>query len=136
MESRDGLFWAAVAVGGVGGAWIRWSLARLVTRASRGRPRPFDPGWATLGANLLGCFLLGGFLSLPSLSEPGAQGLRAAFPAFATIGLCGSLSTFSTLCADAVRRVRVGRGRRAMIYVLAHIVGGPLALWLGSTVSR
>lgn len=136
MESCNWIVWTAIAVGGVVGAWIRWSLARLVTRASTGRPGPFDPGWATLGANLLGCFLLGGLLSLPSLSEPGAQGLRAAFPAFATTGLCGSLSSFSTLCADAVRQASAGPGRRALIYVLAHLAGGPFALWLGSTVTR
>ena len=134
MESRDWVAWTAIALGGVLGAWIRWSLALLVQRASAGRAQPFDPGWATLCANLLGCFLLGAFLSFPSLLEPPAVGSQAALAAFATTGLCGSLSTFSTLCADAVRRARAERGQGAVVYLLAHLAGGPLALWLGSRV--
>jgi len=135
MESRDGMVWAAIAVGGVVGAWIRWSLALLVQHASKNRPRPFDPSRATLCANILGCFLLGVFLAHPSLLEPPSHGWRAAaLPAFATTGLCGSLSTFSTLCSDAVRRARAAPGRGAVLYLLAHLAGGPLALWLGSTI--
>jgi len=136
MESRDWIVWTAIAAGGVLGAWVRWSMARLVTLDGTGRAKPFDPGWATLCANLLGCFLLGGFLSIPSLVEPEAQGLRAALPAFATTGVCGSLSTFSTLCADTVRRARAGPWPGSLLYLVAHLAGGPLALWLGSTVLR
>lgn len=136
IEPRDWISWLAIAAGGILGAWIRWSLARLATRAHETRAGRWDPSWATLAANLLGCFLLGGFLSLPSLSDPTAQGWRAALPAFATTGVCGSLSTFSTLCADAVRRARTAPSRWSLVYVSAHLVGGPLALWLGSMTSH
>jgi CrcB protein len=136
MEPRDWIFWAAIAAGGVLGAWIRWSLARLAIHAPEALACRLDPAWATLAANLLGCLLLGLFLSLPSISEPAAQGFRAVLPAFATTGLCGSLSTFSTLCADAVRQARAAPSRWTLVYLSAHLVGGPLALWLGSTISR
>ena len=112
---------------------VRTHLPEGVAR--NGRRFAADPVWATLAANLLGCFLLGGLLSLPSRFEPEAHGLGAALLAFGTTGVCGSLSTFSTLCADAVRRARAGPRRTALAYLLAHIAGGPLALWLGSAIT-
>jgi fluoride ion exporter CrcB/FEX len=135
IETREWIGWAAIAAGGIAGACIRWSLIRLATRATVDRASRFDPAWATLAANLLGCFLLGGLLSLPSPSEaPPESLLAAALPAFATTGLCSSLSTFSTLCADAVRQARTAPFRGAIVYLSAHLAGGPLALWLGSLI--
>ncbi len=137
IDPREWIVWVAIAAGGVAGTWIRWSLARLATGASAAGASRFDPAWATLAANLLACVLLGALLSLPSPSEPASGGLlAAALPAFATTGVCGSLSTFSTLCADAVRKARAAPGRGAFVYLSAHLAGGPLALWLGSMIPR
>lgn len=135
IELRESIDWAAIAAGGVAGACIRWWLVCLATRATADRTSRFDPAWATLVANLLGCFLLGGLLALPSPSEAAPESLLAgALPAFATTGLCSSLSTFSTLCADALRQARAAPGRGAFVYLSAHLAGGPLALWLGSRI--
>lgn len=123
-DACDGIRWAALAAGGVAGALLRWSLLRRTTR--------IDPGWATLAANLLACALLGAAGSLPAPSEPAAAPLAAALPAFLTTGLCGSLSTFSTLCGDAFRQARSAPRRRVVVFLTAHLTGGPLALWLGS----
>ena len=130
--SLDGVVLAAVAAGGVVGAWLRWTLLRLATRTPSDGVRGIDPGHATLAANLLACGLLGWLVSTPGLAAVSSEGARAVLPAFAITGVCGSLSTFSTLCADATGQARQGSRGRAALYLLAHLAGGPIALWSGS----
>jgi fluoride ion exporter CrcB/FEX len=121
---HDALTWAAVAAGGSGGALLRWTLLRAATR--------IDPGWATLCANLLACGLLGATGSMSAFSGPTAGRLAEAASAFWTAGVCGSLSTFSTLCADAFRQAGSVPRRRLFGFLAAHLLGGPLAHRLGS----
>ncbi len=135
-ESIDGIVLAAIAAGGVLGAWLRWALLRIATRIPGGGPPGFDPGHATLAANLLACGLLGWLVSTPWLAVVTSEAERAALPAFAITGVCGSLSTFSTLCADATGQARRGSRGRPALYLLAHVVGGPLALWSGGLLGR
>jgi CrcB protein len=122
----DAPAWAAVAAGGIVGALLRWALLRAATR--------IDPSWATLAANLLACALLGAAGSMSASTGPNAGRLAEAMAAFWTAGLCGSLSTFSTLCADAFRQARSVPRRRLLVYLTAHLLGGPLAHRLGSMV--
>ena len=135
-ESLDGIILAAIAAGGVLGAWLRWTLLRIAARIPVGGRQGIDPGHATLAANLLACGLLGGLVSTPWLAAVSSEAARAALPAFAITGVCGSLSTFSTLCADATGQARRGSRGRAALYLLAHVVGGPLAFWSGSLLGR
>lgn len=129
--------WMAIACGGAVGAVLRGSLARLAAApAGADRPR-FDPALATLAANLAACCLLGAATisdatTLPFLSGGPAGSLRA----FTTVGLCGALSTFSTLCGDAVRLGRSGTRGPVLGYLLLHLVGGPLAFVLGGWLAR
>lgn len=129
--------WAAIAAGGATGAVLRGLLARAATSPSaRSRPR-FDPALATLIANLGACALLGAWNAGAELRDASLSGtIPDALSAFVAIGVCGSLSTFSTLCADATRLARAGPRseglRRATGYLLAHLAGGPLALVAGA----
>lgn len=134
-ESLDGIVLAAIAAGGVVGAWLRWLLLRIASRIPVGGRPGIDPGHATLAANLLACGLLGWLVSTPWLAKLSSEAARAALPAFAITGVCGSLSTFSTLCADAMGQARRGSRGRAALYLLAHVAGGPLALWSGSLLA-
>lgn len=123
--------WLAIAAGGAVGAVLRGLLARLaatpIGAGSAGSGPRLDPGLATLAANLAACALLGGWTAVAAGREP-----TGALAAFVGIGICGSLSTFSTLCADADRLARAAPGdrirSRALGYLVAHLVGGPLAL--------
>ena len=121
----------AVAAGGALGAVIRASLIRWVaahdTEAGSLRHR-LGPALATLLANLLGCLILGAWLQNP---------IQPAFPippAWAQLlvatGLCGGLTTFSTLCADTVRLHEETGRRTAILYLLLTLVGGFAALHL------
>lgn len=122
---------SAIAAGGIVGAWTRYALLRLALAEGEGRWWPFDPRIATLAANLLACALLGGLLAAEA-SGPASDDLRAlAFRAFGITGVCGSLSTFSTLCAQVVEPLRHKQLGRTALFVLAHVVGGPLAFLFG-----
>lgn len=125
-SANDALSWAAIAAGGIAGALLRWALLRAATR--------IDPGWATLAANLIACAVLGVAGSMSTSSGAGAGSLGAAWSAFLITGLCGSLSTFSTLCADADRQARSAPRHRLVVLLAAHLLGGPLAHGLGSTL--
>lgn len=102
---------AVVMVGGAAGAVIRY----LIGRALNG-----DHPWGTLVVNLGGAWLLGTLLGLgPHLG-------RLAF-AFLGTGLCGALTTWSTLATELVALPR----RRAVGYGAVTLAGGLAAVTLG-----
>jgi fluoride exporter len=116
---NSGSVWMAVAAGGALGALIRgavyrwiasWSLAnRSGTGTRLGLAR------ATLLVNLLGSLLLGIGIAL-------LAGVEADDPMriFWVTGLCGSLTTFSTFCADALRLARAREHSSLLGYLLAN----------------
>ncbi len=119
--------WAAIAAGGAAGALLRWALLQAAAR--------IDPGWATLAANLIACGVLGAASSRIAASGADPAGLGSAGAAFLTTGLCGSLSTFSTLCADVLRQALTAPRARVLVFLAAHLLGGPLAHRLGAAVA-
>ncbi|MFO0687767.1 MAG: CrcB family protein [Myxococcota bacterium] len=136
--SVDWMQWLAVGAGGAIGAVLRGLLARLASGSSaRGSEPRVDASVATLAANLAACALLGAWTTIAAGSGS-TVGSDPSGPlgAFVGIGVCGSLSTFSTLCADADRLARAESGAahrsRVIGYLLAHLVGGPLALVAGA----
>ncbi len=126
--AADGIGWLAIAAGGAVGALLRGSLLRLADR--------FDPALATIAANLIACGLLGIVTSNGGGGESDAAGIPPALETFLTIGLCGSLSTFSTLCGDLARQLRSSSRAGWIASLSAHLIGGPLALALGSLLGR
>lgn len=118
--------WLAVAAGGAIGAVARALVYRLLDRlspaGSRGLRHRLGVGYATLLVNVLGSLALGlllgqaaGLDPMPALSpRPSWSGL------FWTTGVCGSLTTFSTLCAEAVGLARQRQPLRLAGYLLAN----------------
>ncbi|GAC1677938.1 MAG: fluoride efflux transporter CrcB [Steroidobacteraceae bacterium] len=111
----------AVALGGVLGCLLRWSLALFLNRYFPAIP----PG--TLAANLIGCYIIGMALAF-----------FAAYPAFApewrlfvTTGFCGGLTTFSTFSAEIVTLLQAGRPLWALGAVGAHLLGSLLLTFAG-----
>jgi len=106
-----------IAVGGALGASARYGLASLW-----GARFP----WAILVANLAGSFVLG--LLLPMTDE--------AVLAFAGVGFCGALTTFSTFVLDTLVLVREGRRSGAVANVVISVAGSIAALGAGLLLSR
>ena len=121
-----------IAAGGALGAILRAMLHRGIARIGRGHRLPIGPALATLTANGLGCLALSAWLNAAPLSATGA--VTWADP-LVTIGVCGGLTTFSTLCGDAVRLDRAER-RAAVTYLAATLAvglgGWSLGSWIGT----
>lgn len=124
--------WLAVGAGGALGATLRLLVYRLVERwAPIDARRPWlrlGPGHATVLANLLGSFALGLLLGVAGAGT-GAEDLSAASAAtteadwprlFWTTGVCGSLTTFSTFCGEAIGLARRGQSGRLILYLVAN----------------
>lgn len=110
----------AIYVGGVVGALIRVGLAEA---ASTG---PGQWPWATFAVNMAGALLLGYFFALfrdhpeESLHHP-----------FLGIGLCGTLTTFSTMQLELFEMVDGGYLGLAATYAAVTIAAGYLCVRLG-----
>ncbi|TCP55291.1 camphor resistance protein CrcB [Tamaricihabitans halophyticus] len=102
-----------VAAGGAVGSVLRWWLDRLVGRSVGSR---FPAGIWTV--NVLGSFLLGVLTGAIWLGAP-PESLRL----FLGVGLCGSLTTFSTFSYDTIRLFV----ERARMLAALNVVGTVLA---------
>jgi CrcB protein len=117
---------AALAAGGALGTWARLGLAALV---------PVEPGrwpWATLAANLAGCLVLG-YAATRLLERLPPSTYR--HPLLAT-GLCGGLTTFSTLQVEVIELGRDGHLGLAVAYVTVSVTLGLCAIALAGGLVR
>ena len=110
----------AIYAGGVAGALIRVGLAQTFPVAAGGWP------WPTFAVNLIGAFLLGWFFAL--FRDRPEESLRHPFLA---TGLCGTLTTFSTLQLELYDLVDQGEAGLAIAYPAATLLAGYLLLRLG-----
>lgn len=88
--------------------------------------------WGTLVVNVLGCLGIGlasGFL--------GARAWASAEVRLAvTVGLLGGFTTFSTFGAETLGLARSGEVGRAFVNVVAQVVLGLGAVWIGDRIAR
>ena len=99
---------AAIAVGGALGAVARTALADAVPHAADTWP------WATFIANLAGAFLLG--YTVVRLQE--RLPLSAYRRPFLGTGLCGALTTFSTMQIELIQMIDAHAYRLAAAYAM------------------
>ena len=118
---------AMVALGGAAGSLARY----LLTLAALAIPG----GSTMLGttvSNVIGCAAIGAFaeyvIANEHLSEASQLGIR--------VGLLGGLTTFSTFAFESVALAELGRWGGSVIYVLANLVLGCLALLIATTMVR
>lgn len=111
----------SVAVGGALGAVARYGLSGWVhTWTEESFP------WGTLAVNVVGSFLLGAaFLYLDR------GGFSPELRHFATIGLLGAFTTFSTFTFETVMLLQDGEWARAGGYVALSVFLGLVAVLLG-----
>lgn len=117
---------AAVFVGGALGTLARAALSTVVMREPAGWP------WATFIVNIVGAFLVGYFTTRLLERLPLSSYRR---PLLGT-GLCGGLTTFSTMQVEAVTMIQHGHWATAAAYTTSSIVLGLLAVHLATALVR
>lgn len=116
----------AIAFGGAIGALARVGLAQAFP------PSPGHWPWATFAVNIAGALMLGYFVTRLQERLP-VSTLRR--PLLGT-GVCGALTTFSTVQIELLRMVDHHRYGLAAGYLLASVVGGYLAVFFSSALVR
>ncbi len=116
----------AVAAGGALGSTARYAVDVVAAVWDLAAP------WATLTVNLVGCALMGVLVSA-ILAHPSRHPL---WRPFLGIGVLGGFTTFSAFAADAVLMGDEGAWAASAAYVIATLVGGLAAMWLGYSVGH
>lgn len=117
---------AAVFAGGALGTLARAAL-------SEGFPQPATAWpWPTFAVNLVAAFLLGYFVTRLQERLPLSAYRR---PLLGT-GLCGGLSTFSTVQVEMVKMISAHAWALAAGYAAASVLAGYAAIQLASAMAR
>jgi CrcB protein len=122
----DGRTVAAVFVGGAAGTLARALLSTAF---------PVNPAqwpWPTFAVNIGGAFLLGYFTTRLQERLPLSSYRR---PALGT-GLCGGLTTFSTMQVEIVKMLDGGHLGLALGYAAASIAAGYAAVQVATALVR
>ena len=115
---------AAIFAGGALGASTRAALGALA--------EPTRWPWPTFTVNVLGAFLLGYFTTRLLERLPVSSYRR---PLLGT-GLCGGLTTFSTMQVETVRMCEHGAYALAVGYTAASVAAGLLAVYGATALVR
>ncbi|MDV3126619.1 fluoride efflux transporter CrcB [Mycobacterium sp. 21AC1] len=126
MMRHDGRELAAVFVGGALGTVARAGLATLAV------PDPGRWPWPTFAVNVVGAFLLGYFTTRLLERLPVSSYRR---PLLGT-GLCGGLTTFSTMQVETIRMLEHGHWGLAAGYTVASIGCGLIAVAVATALVR
>jgi fluoride exporter len=117
---------AAVFAGGAVGTVARGALGTLA---------PADPArwpWPTFTVNIVGAFLLGYFTTRLLERLPLSSYRR---PLLGT-GLCGGLTTFSTMQVETLNMLQHRHYALAAGYTAASVVAGLIAVYLATAMVR
>jgi fluoride exporter len=117
---------AAIFLGGAIGALARYGLARALPHASGTWP------WATFTVNVAGALALGYLTTRLQERLPPSAYRR---PLLGT-GLCGALTTFSTMQVELVQMLDDGQTGLAAGYAAASIAAGVLAVAAATNLVR
>jgi CrcB protein len=117
---------AAVFAGGAIGTVARAGLEALAD------PDPARWPWATFAVNIVGAFLLGYFTTRLLERLPLSSYRR---PLLGT-GLCGGLTTFSTMQVETLKMLEHHHYGLAAGYTIASIAAGLVAVYLATALVR
>ena len=126
MFGHDNRELAAVFAGGALGTLFRAGLATLTT------PVPGHWPWATFIVNIAGAFILG-FATTRLLERTPPSAYRR--PLLGT-GLCGGLTTFSTMQVETLQMIQRQHYTLAVTYTLVSVVAGLLAVYAATVLVR
>lgn len=114
-----------VGLGGALGSMLRYATS-LLTSKHITSAFPL----ATFITNILGCFLIGLFISY--FSKTSNQQLQLLL----ITGFCGGYTTFSTFSAENIALWQSQHYFSVIIYTLGSVLIGFLAVWLGVLINR
>ena len=117
---------AAIFVGGALGTLARAALAEAFPHAATAWP------WPTFGVNIGAAFLLGYFVTRLQERLPLSSYRR---PLLGT-GVCGGLSTFSTMQVEILKMISAHDWGLAVGYAAASIAAGYAAIHLATVMVR
>ncbi|MBO0692659.1 MAG: fluoride efflux transporter CrcB [Acidimicrobiaceae bacterium] len=117
---------AAIFVGGALGTLLRAAMAQAFGHVTTAWP------WPTFGVNVAAAFLLG--YGVTRLQE--RLPLSSYRRPFLGTGLCGGLSTFSTMQVEILRMIDAHAWALAVGYTAASIAGGYAAIQLATAMVR
>jgi len=123
---RDRQELAAIFAGGFIGTFARAALAQSITE------RPDQWPWATFAVNMLGAALLGYFITRLQERLPPSLYRRA----FLGTGVCGALTTFSTVMVELTKMIEGAHVALAVAYASASLAGGFAAIFLSTKLVR
>jgi len=117
---------AAVAIGAVLGAWLRWALGGWLNAIVPELPL------GTLAANLGGGFVIGVAIAFFARYPGVAPEWRLAI----ITGFLGALTTYSTFSAEAVTLLARGQFGWAAVHSFSHLAGSLAMTALGLVAFR
>lgn len=112
---------AAVGVGAMFGAWLRWGLGGWLNPLLPALPL------GTLAANLSGGYLVG--LAIAYFGDHAAIAPEARL--FVITGFLGALTTYSTFSAEAVALISRAQYGAWAVHAFAHLAGSIAMTFLG-----
>jgi CrcB protein len=116
----------AIFAGGALGTLARAALAEAFPHPATAWP------WPTFTVNIVAAFLLGYFVTRLQERLPLSSYRR---PLLGT-GLCGGLSTFSTMQVEILKMIEAHAWAVAVAYAAASIVAGYAAIYLATAIVR
>jgi CrcB protein len=116
----------AIFAGGALGAGARTGLEQLAPTHAGQWP------WVTFAVNIVGCLLLGYFVTRLQERLPITAYRR---PLLGT-GICGGLTTFSTYQLELLRMLDHGRVGLALLYAAGSVAAGFAGVALGTSIVR
>jgi CrcB protein len=126
LPTHDRRELAAIFCGGIVGALARTGLAQAFT------DNPHSWPWAIFAINVAGAFMLGYFVTRLSERLPTSAYKRP----FLGTGLCGALTTFSTVQLELYKMVQFHEWSLAAGYAVATVMAGFAAVGLATALVR
>lgn len=126
LPTHDRRELAAIFCGGIVGALARTGLAQAFT------DNPHSWPWAIFVINVAGAFMLGYFVTRLSERLPTSAYKRP----FLATGLCGALTTFSTVQLELFRMVQAREWALAIGYAAATVAVSFAAVTLATALVR
>ena len=117
---------AAIFAGGAVGALLRAGLSEVFPWSAGHWP------WPTFSVNIIGSLLLGYFVTRLQERLPLSAYRR---PLLGT-GLCGGLTTFSTMQVELLKMIDAHDYSIAVAYAAVSVSGGYLAIHLATAMTR
>jgi CrcB protein len=126
LPTHDRRELAAIFCGGIVGALARTGLAQAFSDTAHTWP------WAIFAINVVGAFLLGYFVTRLAERLPTSAYKRP----FLGTGVCGALTTFSTVQLELYKMARAHEWALAVSYAAATLVASFAAVMLATALVR